>query len=317
MDEKLKHIPVLYKETIDILDISNKKQNIIVDCTLWLGWHALGVINRLNKNDIFVWIDADIQNLNEAKKNIQIQIGDKIEKDNISIYYINSNFENIKEEIENIWLKWITWIYYDFGVNSVHYDIADSGFSFRFDWSLDMRFDKSKWKTAQEIINNYSDIDLKRIFWKYWEEPKTVFIVNEILKRRNLKPIQTTFELLDIIQKSSYDPKSKTRVFQAIRMEVNNELSVIERSLESAIQILDLWWIIACITFHSLEDRLVKQTFKGFCENTINEYTWQIAKEWMATKINKKPIIPTEIEIKDNPRSRSAKLRAIEKINNS
>lgn len=307
------HIPVLYKELIYGLGISNIRQNIVVDATLWLGWHAKWVIENLCENDIFIWFDADLDNLENAKNNIINHFWDKIKNKNIQLFFIYSNFRNITEKLSEIWIEKITAIYYDFWVNSVHYDNWDKWFSFRFDWPLDLRFDRNNWITASDVINNYSESDLRRVFYNYWEEKKTPFIIKSILQKREIKKITTTFELLDIIEKASFDPKSKTRVFQALRIEVNDEFWAIKESLNKAIPLLKEEWIMACITFHSLEDRITKQIFWEFCKDEIDDFSWQISKKWIAKKITKKPIIPTNQEIENNPRSRSAKLRIIQK----
>lgn len=178
---------------------------------------------------------------------------------------------------------------------------------------MDLRFDRTTPPSASDIVNNYSESELKKVLYIYWEEPKTNFIVKEIIETRKTKKIETTFDLVDIISKSSFDPKSKVRVFQALRIEVNNEFWSIKESLNKVINILEKDWIIACITFHSLEDKLTKEIFTELCKEEINEITWQTKKKWLAKKITKKPIIPTDKEILENPRSRSAKLRVIQK----
>lgn len=307
------HIPVLYKELIYGLKIDKNKQNIVVDATLWMGWHAKWVIENLNDNDIFIWFDADQDNLIQAKNNIEAHFSEYIKNKKIKLFFIYSNFRFLEDKLREIWIDEITHIYYDFWVNSVHYDNPDKWFSFRFNGPLDLRFDKNDWINASYIVNNYTEAELRNIFYKYWEEKKTPFIVKEIIKERQLKGIETTFELLEIIKKSSFDPKSKTRIFQALRIEVNNEFDVIKESLLQAIKILAKGWIMECITFHSLEDRLTKEIFWNFTKDEIDDYTWHIKIKWTASKITKKPIIPTPEEVEKNPRSRSAKLRIIQK----
>jgi len=307
------HIPVLFNELIYGLKINKAKQNIVVDATLWMGWHAKWVIENLSENDIFIWFDADKDNLERAKNNIISHFWEKIQNKNIKLFFIYSNFRFLKEKLFEIWIEKISAIYYDFWVNSVHYDNWEKWFSFRFNGPLDLRFDRNNWITAAYVVNNYSESELRDIFYKYWEEKKTPFIVKEILTQRQIKKIETTYELLDIIEKSSFDPKSKTRVFQALRIEVNDEFEVIKKSLNEAIEILDKDWIMACITFHSLEDRLTKEIFWEFSRDEIDDFTWHIKTRWIARKVTKKPITPLELEITNNPRSRSAKLRIIQK----
>lgn len=310
--EEIWHIPVLYEEILQNLNLFENRKNVVVDTTLWLWWHAIWVLDKLNDSDIFIWFDADEENLNKAKERIESFL--KKTNKNIKSYFVHSNFSNIAKKIAELKIDNPTHIYYDFWVNSVHYDVPEKWFSFRFDWPLDLRFDRSKWITAKDIVNTYSEADLRKIFYSFWEEKKTPFIVNAILATRKIKPIETTLELASLIEKSSFDPKSKTRVFQALRIEANKEFDVIKESLENVIDILEKSWIIACITFHSLEDRLIKEIFAWFTKEKIDDFTWQTAKLWIAKKITKKPLIPTEKEIQRNPRSRSAKLRIIQKL---
>jgi len=307
------HIPVLFNEILEYIKLFNDRQNIVVDATLGLWWHANWIISKLNNNDIFIWFDSDIDNLEQARLNIESKNWETIKNNNIKIYYINSNFRFINEKLAEIGIDKITHIYYDFGVNSVHYDNSDKWFSFRFEGPLDLRYDRVNSRSASEIVNTYNEAELRQILYSYWEEPKTNFIVREIIEYRKSKKIETTFDLLDIITKSSFDPKSKVRVFQALRIEVNDEFWSIRESLNKVINILDKDWIVACITFHSLEDRLTKEIFVELCKEEIDDYTWQTKKKWIAKKITKKPINPTEKEIQENPRSRSAKLRVIQK----
>jgi 16S rRNA (cytosine1402-N4)-methyltransferase len=178
-----------------------------------------------------------------------------------------------------------------------------------------MRFDRERWElTARDILADYTEKELEHIFYTYGEEPKTRFIVDAIIKARKIKPIETTTELAKLIEASSFDQKSKLRVFQALRMEVNNELGVTEEALDDMIHLLDKGWRIEVITFHSLEDRLVKQIFHKYTHDIPDEFTGKTKIPKILEKIHKKPIIPTEEEISQNPRSRSAKLRVVEKI---
>lgn len=305
---------MLYNEILLNLPISKTKTNIIIDCTLWLGGHAIWVISKLNKWDIFIWIDADAENLWLAQERISQKIWSHIVDNNIQTHFINSNFSNLKKEVEKLGIKKVTWIYYDLWVNSIHFDDPEKWFSFRFDSDLDMRFDKNVGQPAKDIVNSYSESELIRIFREYADEPKAKFVAEEIVKNRKIKKIETTTELGKIIDESSYDKKSKVRIFQSLRMETNKELDVIEDSLNQAIDLLEKDWILEVITFHSVEDRKTKQVLSGFLEHKTDNSTWKILEPKKAEKVYKKPITPSEKEIYENPRSRSAKLRIIKKL---
>lgn len=313
---KFWHIPVLLNELVDSIEIAWDRQNIVVDCTLGLAGHASEIIKKLNKWDIFVWFDADEDNLKNASLNIDKNVWEYIKEKNIKIYLINSNFRNLKWELNKIWIDKISWIYYDLGVSSVHFDDENKWFSFRWEGILDMRFDRKSGITAKDIINKYSENDLYRVFREYGEEKKSKFIINNILKTRSEKEIKTTKDLLEIIESSSFDPKSKLRVFQALRIEVNDEFGALKGSLQDAVKLLDIGWIISVISFHSLEDRIVKQTFNEFIKTEINQITGMNITKPVLEKVYKKPLIPKQNELDSNPRSRSSKLRVLKKINN-
>jgi len=308
-DIQNRHISVLLNELVNSIDIKSDKKNIIVDCTLWMWWHASKIIEKMNKWDIFIWFDADIKNLELAKIRLN-----EVNKDNkVEIILINSNFINLKDELEKKWINKITWIYYDLWLSSLHLDEADRWFSFMLDWPLDMRLDKTKWKTAADIVNGYTQANLREIFIKYWEEPWSNKISAKIIEARKKNKFKTTLELSEIIW---WLPKTKSRIFQAIRIEVNQELKAIETSLNDAIKLLEKNWKIFVISFHSLEDRITKQIFKKETKDCIcSDLICSCNHKKSLKNITKKPILPTEQEIKENPRSRSAKARCAEKIN--
>lgn len=316
-----KHISVLLEELINSIDISEKKQNIIVDATLWLAWHASKMIEKMNAWDLFIWFDADIRNLELAKKRLKeigwtVFVDSNIEnKDKIKIILINSNFVNLKSELEKRWITKITWIYYDLWISSVHVDEADRWFSFRQDWPLDMRFDSKNWKTAADIVNWYLQEDLRKIFIEYWEEPLATKIAARIVERRKKEKFRTTLDLVNLIEEINNHPKTKTRVFQALRIETNNELENMKTSISDALSLLEKNWKIFVISFHSLEDRIVKQIFKKETRDCICSDIICSCRHTKSLKIlSKKPILPTTEEIKHNSRSRSAKARLAEKI---
>lgn len=303
-----KHISVLLDELVSSINIFENKKNVIVDCTLWMWWHASKIIEKMNFWDVFIWFDADIKNLEMAKKRLEIISQEKW----VKIFFINSNFKNLALELENIWIEKITGIYYDLGLSSLHLDEADRWFSFMQDWPLDMRLDKSRWKTAAQIINSYTSSELREIFLKYWEEPQANKISKKIVELRKNKRFKTTNDLSEII---TWWIKSKSRIFQAIRIEVNQELEAIESSIYQAVKLLEKWWIIFVISFHSLEDRITKQIFKKESRDCICQDLICSCKHKKSLKIlTKKPILPTQEEIKNNKRSRSAKARFAEKI---
>lgn len=304
------HIPVLLNELVNSIKIEKEKQNVIVDCTLWLGWHAKKIINKMNKDDIFIGFDADIRNLKLAKQNL--------EKENIWVkkIFINSNFANIKEELEKIKIKKITWIYYDLWISSLHIDEADRWFSFRNDWPLDMRFDTNSWFPASFIINTYKEDKLTNIFFKYWEEPQSKKIAKTIIeKRKNWFNFTKTKELADLIDKITTFPKTKARIFQSLRIETNNEIENLEKSLKDAITLLDSWGSIFVISFHSLEDRIVKNIFRDETKDCLCKDIICTCHHKKTLKIQtKKPIIPSKEEENLNKRARSAKGRFATKI---
>lgn len=303
-----KHISVLLNELVDSIKIFSDKKNVIVDCTLGMWWHASKIIEKMNPSDIFIGFDADIKNLELAK----IRLEKIAEEKKVETIFINSNFSELKAEIEKIWIQKITWIYYDLGLSSLHLDEAERWFSFMHDWPLDMRLDKSKGKTAENVVNSYTASELREIFLKYWEEPQANRLSQKIVLERKKKRIKTTLDLAEIIW---WTPKVKSRIFQAIRIEVNWELEAIEKSLEDAIWLLENWWRIFVISFHSLEDRTVKQIFKKEARDCIcDDLICSCHHKKSLKLLNKKPILPTQEEITTNKRSRSAKARFAEKI---
>lgn len=303
-----KHISVLLDELVSSINIFKDKKNVIVDCTLGMWWHASKIIEKMNVWDIFIGFDADIKNLEMAK----IRLENILKEKKVESIFINSNFSNLKEELEKNWISKITWIYYDLGLSSLHLDEADRWFSFMQDWPLDMRLDKSKWRTAEDIVNSYTASELREIFLKYWEEPQANKISQRIVLERKKKRIKTTLDLSKIVW---WLPKTKSRIFQAIRIEVNGEIDAIEKSLEDAVNLLEIWWIIFVISFHSLEDRAVKQIFKRESRDCIcSDLICSCHHKKSLKLLNKKPILPTQEEITNNKRSRSAKARFAQKI---
>lgn len=311
MEKKIeeKHISVLLKELSTSIEIFKNKKNTIVDCTLWMWWHAAAIISQMHPWDRFIGFDADERNIVQAKKRLSILRPD-VEK-----IFILSNFVYLEQKLKELKIFSITWIYYDLGLSSLHLDEAKRGFSFKNDGPLDMRFNASSGITASFILNNYRREQLLEIFQNYGEEPMSKKITSAICDYRKKKKFEMTHELHELIKQYSNIPKSSTRIFQALRIEVNNELESLEISLKAAIKLLEKEGHIFVISFHSLEDRIVKQIFKRETRDCI--CTDIICSCWHKKSLKiltKKPILPTEEEIQKNSRARSAKARHALKI---
>ena len=308
---KKMHYSVLLKESIDGLNI--KDGGTYVDCTLGYAGHSKVILEKNKKGKLFAF-DED-ENAVKYSKEALSSIGD-----NFTIF--KENFANLKETLEKENILKVDGFLFDLGFSSPQIDDAKRGFSFKLNAPLDMRMDNQNSLTAKDVINTYSLEKLTEIFFKYAEEKYSKVIASAICKERKNKEIVTTFELVDIIQKAvgaSYFYKNhpEREIFQAIRIEVNNELSVIEKALPDAIDMLSKGGRICVITFHSLEDRLVKQIFEKYSEvDDILKGMIDIPDEYKPKIkiINKKPILPTDEEINENSRSHSAKLRIVERI---
>lgn len=308
---KKMHYSVLLKESIDGLNI--KDGGTYVDCTLGYAGHSKVILEKNKKGKLFAF-DEDENAVNYSKEALS-SIGD-----NFTIF--KENFANLKETLEKENIFKVDGFLFDLGFSSPQIDDAKRGFSFKLNAPLDMRMDTQNSFTAKDVVNTYSLEKLTDIFFRYAEEKYSKVIATAICKERKNKEIVTTFELVDIIQKAvgaSYFYKNhpEREIFQAIRIEVNNELSVIEKALPDAIDMLSKGGRICVITFHSLEDRLVKQIFKKYSEvDDILKGMIDIPLEYKPKIkiINKKPILPTDEEINENSRSHSAKLRIVERI---
>lgn len=299
------HKSVLFDEAIKALDLNENK--IIVDGTAGGGGHS-GEIAKRAKRVISIDQDPDaITVLNE-------RLGDK---ENVTI--VHDNYSNIKNIVSNLNIEKIDGLLLDLGVSSFQLDTAERGFSFHKDAPLDMRMSKSG-LSAYDVVNNYDERQLADIIYRYGEEKFSRRIAANIVKARAKKPIETTFELVDIIkssmpQKAMRDAHPARRTFQAIRIEVNAELDVLKSTLEDAFDILAPGGRIAIITFHSLEDRIVKEQFAKWCQGCT------CPKEFPVCVCGKKPkgktfksISPSKEELEENPRARSSRLRIFEKF---
>lgn len=307
----MKHYSVLKKELIDGLNIN--PDGIYVDATLGYAGDSSEILKRMKRGFLFAF-DQD----EEA-----IKYSDAILK-NISSNYkiIYSNFKNIKEKLNEENVSKVDGIIYDLGISSPQIDEDYRGFSFMKNAELDMRMDLNNPLTAKYIVNNYKLEDLTNIFYKYGEEDFSKSIASSIVKARKNTEINTTLELVEIIKqgvpyKYFVTKHPERRIFQAIRIEVNDELNVLSSSINDAIDMLKPGGRLCVITFHSLEDRIVKKIFKEKCEvNDLVKGLPIIPEEYkpIIKLINKKPILPSNEELDENSRSKSAKLRIIERI---
>lgn len=303
------HKSVLLEESINSLNI--KEDGVYVDATLGYGGHSGEILKRLKKGKLFAF-DQDEYAINYCKEKF-------IDNGNIEI--IKSNFSNMLKELNKREITKVDGILFDLGVSSVQLDQDERGFSFHKDAKLDMRMDTSKSFSAYNVVNEYSYNDLVRIFREYGEEKYSTSIANKIVKYRENKPIETTLELVDIIKsgmpmKAMRESHPARRVFQAIRIEVNNELGVLQTALEDAIKLLNIGGRISVITFHSLEDKQVKKAFKKYSEidEKIKGLPFIPEEYKPILKIIEKGITPSQKELEENNRSRSSRLRVAEKI---
>ena len=305
---EFKHIPVLFHETIDALNV--RPDGTYVDCTAGGGGHCAAVAEKLTTGRIIA-IDQDpeaIENLNERFK------------DNSRVTVIHDNFVNIEAILRKLDINGVDGIMADLGVSSHQLDTDERGFSFHKDAPLDMRM-SMEGMSAAELVNTASQQELQRIIYTYGEEKFAPSIARNIVKAREIKPIETTFELVDIIKnsmpmKAKRDSHPARKTFQALRIEVNGELEKLDKALDSMFEVLNPSGRIAIITFHSLEDRMVKKKFNKFCEGCVcpPEFPVCVCGRKPRGKLPFKSKAPTENEVGENFRSHSARLRAIEKI---
>ncbi len=306
------HQTVLLEEATNGLQI--RPDGIYVDCTLGGAGHSEKIVSQLSSMGKLIVFDQD----DSALENARVKLADYSD----NIIFVKSNFVNIKEQLHQLEIRQVDGILYDLGVSSPQLDTPERGFSYHHDAVLDMRMDQSASLSAFEVVNEWRYEDLVKIFFRYSEEKFSKQIARKIEQAREIAPIRTTFELVEIIKDAIPAPARRTgghpakRVFQAIRIAVNDELRVFETSLVQAIDLLNKQGRLAVITFHSLEDRICKNIFK---ENSkmaelprglpvIPETAIPILK-----LVNKKPILPSEEELEVNNRARSAKLRIAER----
>ncbi len=304
------HIPVLFNETIDSLDI--KPDGIYADCTAGGGGHSMAVADKLSDNGRLVAIDRDpdaIKNLTEKFASFN----------NVTI--VNDNFSDIKNIASSLGIAGFDGIMADLGVSSYQLDTAQRGFSFHNDAPLDMRMSKSG-KSAADVVNTYSEYELTRILQVYGEEKFAKSIARHIVADRAQKPFETTFELAETVKKAIPARARREgghparRTFQAIRIEVNGELDILPDAIRSMFDMLNVGGTLSIITFHSLEDRIVKNAFREFCEGCTcpKDFPVCVCGKTPRGELKFKSKTATDTELLENPRSRSARLRSIVKL---
>ncbi|WP_126341890.1 16S rRNA (cytosine(1402)-N(4))-methyltransferase RsmH [Kurthia zopfii] len=307
------HTTVLLKETVDELNV--RPDGIYVDCTLGGAGHSEYLVQQLNEGGRLICFDQDTTAIENAK----VKLAPYIDR----VTFIHSNFRNLKSELALIGITEVDGILYDLGVSSPQLDNAERGFSYHQDAPLDMRMDQTALLTAFDVINDWDYSDLVRIFYRYGEEKFSKQVARKIEAAREVAPIETTGQLVELIKegipaaarrKGGHPAK---RIFQAVRIAVNDELGVAEESLQQALEIINIGGRVSVITFHSLEDRLTKTIFKEVSSLPDLPPGLPIIPDHLQPKyklVNRKPILPSEEELEVNNRSRSAKLRVIEKI---
>ena len=312
---EFKHVTVLLNEAVENLKI--KPDGVYVDCTLGGGGHTRKILSQLNENGRLFSFDQDQTAIEYNQK----ALDDQLQSGKLTL--VKDNFRNIKKRLNDFGVSKIDGAVYDLGVSSPQFDVAQRGFSYKLEAPLDMRMDQGQALTAKQIVNEWSFNDLVRIFSRYGEEKFAKSIARKIEKQRQLQPIQTTTELVEVIKAGIPARARRTgghpakRVFQALRIAVNDELGALEASLEQVLEMLNIDGRVSVITFQSLEDRLVKSMFKEKTSLPDLPQGLPVIPQGMEVDyrlVNRKPILPTKSEIETNHRAHSAKLRVIERI---
>ena len=314
MSDDFKHYTVLLHETVDALNV--KPDGIYVDCTLGGGGHSQYLLSQLTTGHLYAF-DQD----EKAIVHAQTFLADYVKRGQVT--FIKDNFRNLKTALAALGVTEVDGIYYDLGVSSPQLDEAERGFSYHQDAPLDMRMDQSQALSAYTVVNEWSYQQLVKIFFRYGEEKFSKQIARLIEKKRAEAPIATTSELVDIIKEGIPAPARRKgghpakRIFQAIRIAVNDELGAAEESLEQALTLIKVGGRVSVITFHSLEDRIAKTIFKEYSTpKDVPAGLPVLPAEFQPSLklVNRKPILPSEEELAENNRSRSAKLRVVEKL---
>ncbi len=306
------HLPVLAEEAVRLLACSPGK--VVVDATIGGGGHAELILERIGPTGTLIGLDWDDMAIDRARRRLG-------KRDNLIL--IRENFRNLAEALERLGRQEIDSLLLDLGLSSFHLEEASRGFSFMAQAPLDMRMDKRLEVTADDIVNTYSEKRIADILWKFGEEPNARRIARAMARQRSRERIRTTSELADIVRKCA--PKTRrrskthpaTRTFQALRIEVNSELENLKKALDDGVSLLESGGRVCVISFHSLEDRIVKRTFVRLargCDCAPELPQCVCGKKPTLRILTRKPIRPSEREVATNPRSRSARMRAAEKM---
>lgn len=311
---EFKHTSVLLEETVDGLNI--KEDGIYLDGTLGGGGHSELICSRLSDKGLLIGVDQDDDALNHAK--------DRLSKYSDRTAFVKSNFSDIKNVLKGLDIEKIDGVILDLGVSSYQLDNSERGFSYMQDAQLDMRMDRSRSLTARDVVNDYSYEELNKIIKVYGEDKWSSRIAKFIIEAREENPIETTHELVGIIEKAiplkvrkKLNGHPAKRTFQAIRIEVNNELNILEETVKDITDVLNPGGRISIITFHSLEDRIIKFAYKELAKGCICPPQMPICtcnNEPKLKIITRKPLLPSEQELEENSRSRSAKLRVAQRV---
>lgn len=302
----MEHISVLRDAVQKYLELELGES--VVDATLGLGGHSLDILKKIGEDGRLYVFEQDERNLREAQERL------KAYKD--QIVYFNDNFRYLKSRITDKGVNEVDAILFDLGLSSPHVDEAERGFSFMKDGPLDMRYDQRMPLTAADVLNTYSEEDLARIFFRYGEERMSKRVARKVCEDRAKEPFASTVKFSQFLERILPTKNKKkhpaTQIFQALRMEVNDEMTVLEEALSQAVEMLRPGGRIVIISYHSIEDRVVKQFFKSLLSPIASpqEQMYRTHGDPMVQALTKKPIAPSDQEVQENPRSRSAKLRA-------
>ncbi|MCX6735303.1 MAG: 16S rRNA (cytosine(1402)-N(4))-methyltransferase RsmH [Candidatus Peregrinibacteria bacterium] len=310
---KMEHVSVLKNDVQKYLEL--KSGDVVVDATLGLGGHSLDILNKIGEKGVLMAFEQDERNLKEAQERLK-----DYKKQTV---YFNDNFRYLKSRVTGAGHKKIDAILFDLGLSSPHVDDAERGFSFMKDGPLDMRFDQKNKLTAELVINTYPEELLANVFYNYGEERMSRKLARAICTDRKITPFTSTTQLAGLIERvlavkkhgKVFNPAA--RIFQSIRIEVNDEMNVLKEALSQAMELLDIGGRIVIMSYHSLEDRIVKQFFKNLERPPVKSQELSIYQNYddpIVEVLTKKPVVPTDAEIAQNTRSRSAKLRAYKKI---